>query len=98
MGALNGSLSSFTLGVTECSSFCFSSLELGVSRSNLHPQLQARDILHMSPIIISMQEGYILDNWVILLILVHTGNFQFLAVFHKLATNEQGLLPKTSKI
>jgi len=37
-------------------------------------------------------------KWVILLILVHTGNLQFLAIFHKLAANEQGLLPKTSKI
>jgi len=36
--------------------------------------------------------------WVILLILVHTGNIQFLAIFYKLAANEQWLLPKTSKV
>jgi len=36
--------------------------------------------------------------WVILLILIHAGNLQFLAIFHKLAANEQWLLPKTSKI
>jgi len=35
---------------------------------------------------------------VILLILVHPGSIQLLAIFHKLAANEQGLLPKTSKI
>jgi len=36
--------------------------------------------------------------WVILLILVHTGNLQFSAIFHKLAANEHGFLPKVSKI
>jgi len=37
-------------------------------------------------------------SWVILLILVNTRNYLlFLAIFHKLAANEQGLLPKTSK-
>jgi len=36
--------------------------------------------------------------WVILLILVHAGNLQFLAIIHNLAANEHGLLPKTSKI
>jgi len=35
---------------------------------------------------------------VILLNLVHTGNIQFLAIFHNLVANEHGLLPKTSKI
>jgi len=35
--------------------------------------------------------------WVILLNLVHTGYFQFLAMFHNLAGNEHGFLPKTSK-
>jgi len=35
---------------------------------------------------------------VILFILVHPGILQFLAIFHKSAANEQGLLPKTSKI
>jgi len=34
----------------------------------------------------------------ILLILVHTGNLYCLAIFYKLAANEQRLLPKTSKI
>jgi len=38
------------------------------------------------------------NNWVILLNLVHTGNLQFLAIFYNLAANEQGLLPKISKI
>jgi len=35
---------------------------------------------------------------VILLNLVHTGNFQFSAIFDNLAANEHGFLPKTSKI
>jgi len=30
--------------------------------------------------------------------LVHTGNLQFLAIFHNLAANEHAFLPKTSKI
>jgi len=34
----------------------------------------------------------------ILLNLVHTGSLQFLAIFHNLAANEHGFLPKTSKI
>jgi len=30
--------------------------------------------------------------------LLHTGNLKFLAIFHKLAANEHGFLPNTSKI
>jgi len=37
-------------------------------------------------------------NWVILLNVVHSGNLQSLAIFHNLAGNEHGFLPKTSKI
>jgi len=36
-------------------------------------------------------------KWVILLNLLHTGYFQFLAIFHNLASNEHGILAKTSK-
>jgi len=39
-----------------------------------------------------------LFNWVILLNLVHTGHLEFLAIFHNLAANEHGFLPKASKI
>jgi len=39
-----------------------------------------------------------LNNWVILLNLVHTGNIQVLAILYNLAANEQGFLPKTGKI
>jgi len=39
-----------------------------------------------------------ISTWVILLILVHTGNLQLLAIFHNLAANEHGFLLKTSKI
>jgi len=42
-----------------------------------------------------IERGYI---WVILLNLLHTGNLQFLAIFHNLAANEHGFLPKISKI
>jgi len=35
--------------------------------------------------------------WVISLNLVHTGYLQLLAIFHNLAGNEHGFLPKTSK-
>jgi len=36
--------------------------------------------------------------WVILLNLVHTANFWYLANFYNLAANEHGFLLKTSKI
>jgi len=39
-----------------------------------------------------------ISTWVLLLNLVHTGNLQFLAIFHSLAANEHGFLLKTSKI
>jgi len=42
---------------------------------------------------------WLLDSmWVILLNLLHTGNLRFVALFHNSATNEHGVLPKTSKI
>jgi len=34
----------------------------------------------------------------LLLNLVHTGHLQFVGIFLKLAANEHGFLPKTSKI
>jgi len=40
----------------------------------------------------------VLELWVILLNLVHTGYLQFLAIFHDLAGNEHDFLPKTRKV
>jgi len=44
-----------------------------------------------------LQDSPIIYTRVILLNLVHTGYLQFLAIFHNLADNEHGFLPKTSK-
>jgi len=39
----------------------------------------------------------IINDMVSSLNLVHTGHLQFLAIFHNLAGNEHGFLPKTSE-
>jgi len=50
-------------------------------------------VLTIRSVVMSLWVG----KWVILLNLVHTGNLQFLAIFHNLAGNEHVFLAKTSK-
>jgi len=54
-------------------------------------------ILHYDPTNLKLNKESF-NSWVILLNLVHSGNFQFLAMFYNVAANEQGFVPKTSKI
>jgi len=46
----------------------------------------------------NMSDAHKTYIWVILLNLVHTGNLQFLAIFYNLDANEDGFLPKNSKL